>query len=72
VTTQETTQETSPVQMEILNYLELNPKAIRKDIAMAISDITEDGIKYHLKKLQDKNMLQRIGSTKAGSWKVLK
>ena len=38
---------------------------------MEIYDITEDGIKYHLKKLQEKNMLQRIGSTKAGSWKVL-
>jgi hypothetical protein len=37
---EETTQEISSVQMDILRYLELNPKAVRKDIAMAISDIT--------------------------------
>jgi predicted HTH transcriptional regulator len=39
-------------------------------VRQGFSIITEDGIKYHLKKLQDKKMLQRIGSTKAGSWKV--
>jgi ATP-dependent DNA helicase RecG len=71
-TTQETTQEISQVQIDILHYLAYNPKAIRKDIALAIGDITEDGIKYQLKKLQEKKMLQRVGSTKAGSWKVLK
>jgi len=34
--------------------------------------LTVDGVKYHLKKLKDAGMIKRIGSTKAGSWEVLK
>ena len=75
VTTQETTQETeitlSEKQNEILIYLRVHPKATRKTIALALSELSEEGVKYHLKKLQGLGVLERVGSTKAGEWRVL-
>jgi len=54
-----------------VDYLRHNPKANRSIIATYIKDITEDGIKYHLKALQEKGIIKRIGPDKGGYWKVL-
>ncbi len=73
-TTQETTQETakkfSQKQREILAYLKSHPTANRKELAENMDGITENGIKYNLKVLQEQGWIVRIGSTKAGYWEV--
>lgn len=38
--------------------------------ATLIGDITEDGIKYHLKKLQQTGVIARIGADNGGYWEV--
>ena len=50
-TTQKTTQNLTSNQQAILDYIQNNPEATRKDIAEAISDISEDGVKYNLARL---------------------
>ena len=54
-----------------MDFLRNNPQASRSEIATYISSITEDGVKYHLKVLQDKAVIKRIGPDKGGYWKVL-
>lgn len=69
-TTTQTTQETTrtnapklqPVQDHIIQELKKNPNLSRKDLAKIITSVTEDGIKYHLKKLQEKGLL-RLGTS---------
>lgn len=45
-----------------------HPQAIRKELAEQIPNITEDGIKYHLARLQELGILRRIGGRKLGHW----
>ena len=45
--------------------------ASRNAITSFIKDITEDGIKYNIKVLQEKGIIKRIGPDKGGYWKVL-
>jgi len=40
-------------------------------IAEHIGDITEDGVKYNLKRLQSIGLLRRIGPDFGGCWEVL-
>ena len=48
-----TTQKLTPKQSAILQYLKVHPLAGRGEIVKHISEITEDGVKYNLKQLQD-------------------
>ena len=66
-----TTQKMTQNQQAILSYLLEYPQASRIEVAEAISTITENGVKYNLKVLQDSGLLKRIGSARAGHWKVL-
>ena len=50
---QKTTQKLSKKQEEIFVFLKNNPKASRKDITENISGLTEDGVKYKLKRLKE-------------------
>ena len=69
---QGTTQKTlNTTQKKILNYLKEHPHATRKDLAAAIGDITEDGIKFHIGKLQQYGLLKREGGRKSGTWVVI-
>ncbi len=43
--------------------------ATRRQLAEVLG-ITTDGVKYHLRKLQEQGRLRRIGSDKGGRWKV--
>ena len=70
-TTQKTTLKTTQNQQAILKFLSKHPQASRKEIAKAISTITESGVKYNLKVLQDAGLLERIGSPRSGQWRVL-
>jgi len=68
VPTQKTTQKTT---QKIIELIKENPYITRKELAEKIWDITEDGIKYHLKTLKEKGLLKRIGSDKGGHWEVI-
>ena len=52
-----TTKKISAIQTRIVDFLSYNTKAIRGEIATYISNITEDGVKYHLKALQNKGII---------------
>lgn len=70
-TTQKTTQKLSRKQEEILLYLKNNPKASRKDLTDNIIDLTEDGVKYNLKRLKEFGLIRRVGPDKGGFWEII-
>ena len=57
-------------QKKVLEYFKDNPKATRVDAANAIGNITEDGVKFIIAKLQKKGLLKRVGGRKYGEWLV--
>ena len=48
-----------------------NPQIGRKELAQRISSISEDGVKYNLKALQQKKIIKREGPDKGGYWKII-
>lgn len=78
-TTQKTTQKTAQKiglnlteqQRAILSFLKEYPGAIRKEISENLLNITEDGVKYNLSRLQELGLLKRVGGRKQGYWQIL-
>lgn len=70
-TTQTTTQTLSDIQIAIIEYINAHPNASRKEIAANIDNITENGIKYHIKKLQEKGVIKRVGADFGGHWEII-
>ncbi len=73
-TTQETTQEIEPktsTREKICHLIEDNKKITRIELAQTIG-VSEDAIKQQLAKLKSEGIIQRVGSTKAGHWEVIK
>jgi len=70
-TTQKTTQNLTDSQINILNEIMNNPQIGRKELAQRISSISEDGVKYNLKALQQKKIIKREGPDKGGYWKII-
>ena len=66
-TTQETTQKTT--QEKIINLIKKNPSITQVEMAKAL-DLTRDGISYNIKVLKEKGVIERVGSTKNGIWKI--
>ena len=68
---QETTQETTQkiTQEKIINLIEKNPDITQVKMAK-ILDLTRDGISYNIKILKEKGIIERVGSTKNGIWKI--
>ena len=66
-TTQETTQEST--QEKIINLIKKNPGITQVEMAK-ILDLTRDGISYNIKILKEKGIIERVGSTKSGIWKI--
>ena len=62
----------SSTQKDIIEFLIQNPYAGRVEIASQLGNITEDGVKYNLKVLQEKGVVKRIGPAKGGYWEVIK
>lgn len=58
-------------QKRILKYLKNYPKATRKDIAQALGNITENGVKFNIGLLQQYKVLKRKGGRKNGEWVVI-
>ena len=71
-TTQTEIPRTTTVQEQIVEELKKDPNLSRKELAKIITSVTEDGIKYHLKKLQEKGFLRRVGANFGGHWEILK
>ena len=71
-TTQTTTQSLSEVQRSIITIIKENPSISRKELSARIGNITEDGIKYHIQRLQKMGVLRREGPDYGGKWVVLK
>ncbi len=59
------------LQIRVLDYLKVNPKASRIDLTNEIDSATVDGIKYSLTRLQELGLLQRVGSKRYGHWEVI-
>ena len=57
------------MQRKIVEYIAANPIATRKVISENLN-LTADGVKYHLTKLQRKGIIKHVGSTKAGRWEI--
>ena len=57
-------------QKKVLEYFKDNPKATRVDAPNALGNITEDGVKFIIAKLQKKGLLKRVGGRKYGEWLV--
>ena len=74
VTTQNTSKTTqkdlSATQKAVLEYFRNYPKGTRADAANAIPDLSEDGVKYLIGRLQQLGFLKREGGRKDGYWKV--
>jgi ATP-dependent DNA helicase RecG len=68
-TTRKTTQKTT---QKILILLRENPNASRKELALMLGNISENGIKYHLNKLSKEKIITRIGPDKGGHWEIMK
>lgn len=58
-------------QKKVLDYFRNNPNGTRIEAANALGDITEDGVKFIIGKLQQKGLLKRVGGRKHGEWQVL-
>ncbi len=58
-------------QKKVLEFFRENPKGTRSEAANAIDEITEDGVKFVIGKLQKKGLLKRVGGRKHGEWQVL-
>lgn len=73
---QETTQENyqkqlSKIQDKIISLIKNNSKVTQKEMAEML-DISREKVKYHIAVLKENNIIKREGSTKKGSWKILK
>ena len=73
---QETTQENyqkqlSEIQDKIISLIKNNSKITQKEMAEML-DISREKVKYHIAVLKENNIIKREGSTKKGSWKILK
>lgn len=66
-TTQEIAQETT--QEKILNLIKTKPSITQIEMSEALG-LTRDGISYNIKKLKDSGIIERVGSTKNGIWKI--
>jgi ATP-dependent DNA helicase RecG len=72
-TAQETTQEiggtTQEITNKIIQLIKENPQLSRRAMAELVG-ISENGVKYHLKKLKKEGKINHVGPTKKGYWKI--
>lgn len=63
--------EQNTVQEKILELVRKDPDITQVEMAKKIG-ITRNGIAYNIKILKEKGIIERIGSTKNGTWKIVK
>jgi len=69
-TTSKTITKGEDKEKEILELIENNPHLRAGDIAIQVN-LTEDGVRYHIKNLKQKGRIKRQGHGKGGSWEIL-
>lgn len=67
LTTQEPTQKTT--QEIILDQIRNNPKITREKLA-ALIGISPDTVKYHLRRLTEQGIIERVGAARSGVWRL--
>ncbi len=65
-----TQNELSTTPKTVLEFFRNKPKGTRAEAAKAIPELTEDGVKYIIGKLQQFGLLKREGGRKDGRWVV--
>jgi predicted HTH transcriptional regulator len=68
-TTTKTTTETAKTAIILIELIRKKPTASLNELAEHLQ-LTNDGVRYHLKNLKQKGLLKRIGSSRAGYWKI--
>ena len=58
-------------QKRILEFLRNYPKATRQEVAAALGNITEDGVKFNIGLLQQYGRQKRVNGRKNGEWVVI-
>lgn len=58
-------------QKGVLEYLKSHATASRKEIADEVGNVTEDGVKFILVKLQRVGLVKRVGGRKFGHWEII-
>ena len=58
------------LQIDILVYFYLHPKATRNDYISSNENISEGGTKSNISRLQELDLLKRKGGKKNGEWVV--
>jgi ATP-dependent DNA helicase RecG len=66
-TTRKTAQKTT---QKIMNLIRHKPQITRQELAIELA-MTDSGVKYHLKKMQVKGLIRRVGPDKGGHWEVV-
>lgn len=61
--------ETKTTQEKILKLIKENNAITQAEMAKVLN-ITRDGVAYNIKILKDKGIIERIGATKNGTWKI--
>jgi ATP-dependent DNA helicase RecG len=64
--TRKTTRKTT---QKIIEEIRKNPRITRKELSVVIG-LTEESIKYHIGKMQNKGKIRRIGPDKGGYWEI--
>jgi ATP-dependent DNA helicase RecG len=54
-----------------MGLIQHKPEITRQELAIELG-ITDSGIKYHLKKMQAKGLIRRVGPDKGGHWEVVR
>ncbi len=65
-----TTGKTAGKSAVLLERVRLQPQTTISELAELLG-LTEDGVNYHLRRLQKDGLLQRVGGRKSGHWEVL-
>lgn len=55
--------------MRVKYLIENNPHLTAEDISKKIG-VTVNGVRYHIKNLKKKKLIERVGGSKRGYWKV--
>jgi len=70
--TQKTTRKPAQKTIQkIMGLIRHKPEITRRELAMELG-MTDSGIKYHLKKMQAKGLIRRVGPDRGGHWEVVR
>ena len=65
----ETSKEITPKQREIISIIKETPYITASELARLLN-ITEKGVRFHLRNLKKLGVVERVNSTKSGYWEV--